>query len=120
MVHSVSYPAKESDLPGIGEALRFEGHIKKRQPGIWHFHRVPFPKGVNNITSAGWALVGAKSAVVKLGVSTEKYAAIVEDLKVIRSEDGGENLPIDIDFEGKVYGYMDFDEYFRFLCGHRL
>ena len=120
MENAVSRPVTEADLPGVGDTITFEGHIKKRQTGIWHFHRVPFPKGLNNITSAGWSEVNARSAVLYLGVSDEKYAVLVSNIDVISSEDKGGNLPVEIDFEAIVEDYMDADEYHRFVSGHTL
>jgi len=67
METAASRPVTEEDLPGIGDTLTFEGHIKKRQTGIWYFHRIPFPKGLNNITSGGWSEVNARGAGLALG-----------------------------------------------------
>lgn len=120
METTVSRPVTEADLPGVGETLTFEGHIKKRQTGIWHFHRIPFPKGLNNITSGGWSEVNARSAVLYLGVSNEKHAVLVSNIDVISSEDKGGNLPTEIDFEAVVEDYLNADDYQRFICGHTL
>ena len=116
----ITGPVTEADLPGIGDTLAFEGHIKKRQAGIWHFHRIPCPKGLNNITSGGWSEVNARSAVLYLGVSDEKHAVLVANIDVIRSEDKGGNLPVEIDFEATVEDYLNMDEYDSFVCNHNL
>ena len=120
METTVSRPVTEADLPGIGETLAFEGHIKKRQTGIWLFHRIPFPKGLNNITSAGWSEVNARSAVLYLGVSDEKHAVLVANIDIISSEDKGGNLPVEISFEATVEDYLNVDEYDRFVRNHNL
>jgi len=120
METAVSRPVTEEDLPSIGDTITFDGHIKKQQPGIWHFDRIQFPKGLNNISTMGWSKVNARSVVLYLGVSSEKEAVVVANIDVLSSEDKGGNLPIEIEFNATVEDYLNADEYFSFVCGHNL
>lgn len=120
METAVSRPVTEEDLPSIGDTITFDGHIKKQKPGIWHFDRIQFPKGLNNISTMGWSKVNARSVVLYLGVSSEKEAVVVANIDVLSSEDKGGNLPIEIEFNATVEDYLNADEYFSFVCGHNL
>lgn len=120
METAVSRPVTEEDLPGIGDTITFDGHIKKRKPGIWHFDRIQFPTGLNNVSTMGWSKVNSRGAVLHLGVSPEKEAVIVANIDVLSSEDKGGNLPTEMVFNATVEDYLNADEYFSFVCGHNL
>lgn len=115
---TVSRPATCEDLPSIGEELIFEGHVKKRMPSTWHFNSVPTPKGINTISSMGYAPVGSKEGVLYLGVDDDYNAVKVDIIQAECKKKGRDNLPDEYTYTGVVKEYLNYEQYYRFVCSH--
>lgn len=115
---AVSRPATREDLPSIGEELIFEGHVKKSMPSTWHFNSVPTPKGINTISSMGYAPAGSKEGVLYLGVDDDYNAVKVDIIQAECKKKGRDNLPDEYTYIGVVKEYLDYEQYYRFVCSH--